>query len=73
MPDSLLPECMGTPASTLPPSIRTKVNDAIRLVIVTETDYVRARNGSQAPEPSLLVVLRPRPLIEAAFYLLTYW
>jgi hypothetical protein len=35
MPDSAPPECVGTPASALPPSIRTKTKDAIRFVIVT--------------------------------------
>src|SRR6185295_818736 len=34
MPDSPPPECVGTPASTLPPSNRTKTKLASRLIIV---------------------------------------
>ena len=39
IPDSLPPECIGVPASTLPPSVRTKTKDASRLGIVIN-DYV---------------------------------
>ena len=59
MPDSLLPECTGTPANTLPPSIRTKVNDAIRLVIVTETNYVKGPEWESSPLTLDLVCAAP--------------